>query len=293
MTTSSPIRHTPSEDRQQCRVVSIDGDRQLAYAEYGRPDGIPVVFHHGTPGSRRFGALLEPAAQEYGIRVLAPERPGYGRSSPWPSRSMRDAAAFVEPVLDDAEIETANLVAFSGGGPYALSTAAHRPDRIRHVDIIAGATPPTSSEGRPAIQQLMGWAAKTTPTTLRGLFRGQAWLAERLHPSFVVGQYTATPDAVPDATATLVRDDFVEAFTRSRRGAVTELREMATGWHVDYSEIATDVRLWHGTDDTNVPLEDAQRLRQQLPSATLHTVDDADHLQTVLRCVPDVLRQYR
>lgn len=295
MATSNSTRRDSRSDRQRTNVVAVDGDRQVAYAEYGRPDGTPVLFLHGTPGSRRLGALLETAARENDVRVLAPERPGYGRSSPWPNRSVRDAADFVTPVLDDADVQTAGLVAFSGGSPYALATAATRADRIDQLDVVAGATPPGVSDGKPAIQRLLTGLATTTPSVLRGLFRGQAWLAERLDPSFVVGQYTAKNDAetMPDAAAETVKADFVEAFAHHRSGAVTEFRHTARDWGIDFSGIDAEVRFWHGENDTNVPIDGVRRLARELPTAELHVLDDADHLQTLLRSIPDVLAAYR
>lgn len=274
--------------------VQLDGDRRLTYAEYGRSDGVPVVFLHGTPGSRLLGQLLEPTASDLGVRVLAPDRPGYGQSSPWPDRSVREAETFLTPILDDSGVETAGLVAFSGGAPYALATAATRPDRIDRVDIISGATPAHLSEETPGIQRFLAGLATTTPALLRGLFRGQAWLAARLDPSFVLAQYTADDgDPVPDAAAETVKADFVEAFADSRRGAVTEFQHMATDWGIDVESITAKVHLWHGADDTNVPIADARRLEEWVPNAQLHALDGADHLHALLRGVPDVLAAHR
>jgi pimeloyl-ACP methyl ester carboxylesterase len=275
------------------RRVSLDGGRQLAYAEYGRPDGPPVVFLHGTPGSRLLGRLLEPAASDLGLRVLAPDRPGYGRSSPWPDRSVRDAEAFLTPLLDDAGVESAGVVAFSGGAPYALAAAAARPNRIDRLDIVSGATPPDVSEETPAIQRLLAQLATTTPTALRGLFRGQAWLASRLDPSFVLTQYTDDADSIPDSAAETVRADFVEAFADSRRGAVAEFRHTARDWGVRFEDVAADVCFRHGEADTNVPIADARRLEKRVPNAEFHALDDADHLQALLRSIPDVLDGHR
>lgn len=295
MAASNQYQRNSTVGRQQTSVVPLDGNRQIAYAEYGRSDGVPVVFLHGTPGTHRLGALLETSAREYGVRLLAPDRPGYGRSSPWPDRSVRDAVEFVTPVLDDADVQTAGLIAFSGGGPHALATAATRPDRINRVDIVSGATPPDVSEATPAIQRLLTRVATTTPFVLRGLFRGQAWLAERLDPSFVVAQYTAEGNAetVPDAAAETVKEDFVEAFAQYRSGAVTEFRNTGTDWGIDFGEIDAEVGLWHGENDTNVPIAGVRRLEGKLPTAELHVLDDADHLQTLLRSIPDVLDEHR
>jgi len=291
MTTSAPSSHVERRSRCETSVVRVDGQREIAYAEYGRPSGTPLVFLHGTPGSRRLGALFDRAARTHGVRVLAPDRPGYGRSSPWPGRSVADAAAFVTPVLDDADVDAARLAGFSGGGPYALSTAATRPDRVDGVDVIAGATPPTVGGDAPAVQRLIATLATRAPRVLGGLLRGQAWCAERLDPSFVVGQYTASnaTDPVPDRVAETVRADFLEAFAHGRSGAVTEFRTTSTDWGVDIAAIETDVDLWYGTADTNVPFDHARGLERAIPTAELHALDGADHLRTLVRSVPEVL----
>jgi pimeloyl-ACP methyl ester carboxylesterase len=276
------------------RTVSLGGERRLAYAEYGRSDGVPVVFLHGTPGSRLLGELFDPAASEVGVRVLAPDRPGFGRSSPWPDRSVRDAGRFVVAVLDHAGVDTAGLVAFSGGGPHALAAAATRPTRIDRVDVVSGATPPCASEETPAMQRLLAGLSRRTPVALHGLFRGQAWLVARRDPSFLLAQYTAgDPGSIPEAVAELVRADFLEAFARYRTGAVTEFRTTAEDWGLDVGGIEADVRLWHGEGDTNVPIGDARRLEARMPTARLRVLDDADHLRTLLRSVPAVLEGHR
>lgn len=283
-----PRRGGPRSDAGVA-TVRLDDDRRLAYAEYGRPDGAPVVFLHGTPGSRRLARLFDAAAREHGVRVLAPDRPGYGRSTPWPDRSIRDAGAVVGAVLDDADVGTAGLVAFSGGAPHALATAASHPDRLTRVDVVSGATPPGVTDSPPPVQRLLAGLATTTPGLLRGLLRGQAWLADRLDPSFVVAQYTAggSAGAVPDDAAAVVRADFVEALAGDAGGAVSELRNAAGEWDVPYGEIGTDVRFRHGRNDTNVPIDGVRRLVDRIPTARLEALD-ADHLGTLLRSVPDL-----
>lgn len=282
-------------DEAQRETTTIAGSRELRYAEYGDPNGSPVVFLHGTPGSSRLAALFGSIAEESGVRLLAPDRPGFGESSPWPERSVQDAPRFVTPVLDDAGVDTAGLVAFSGGSPYALATAATVPERITRVDVIAGATPPNIGDDTPTVQRLLTGLATTTPTVLRGLLRGQAWLADRLDPSFVTAQYTAEGNAesIPHDTGSIVKQDFVEAFSHTRQGAVTEFRHTASDWGIDYADIDAEVTFWHGENDTNVPIAGARRLVTAIPTAELHTLDDADHLGTLLQSTPEVLKTYR
>lgn len=280
-------------DAPRERTTVTDADRQIVYAEYGRPNGEPVVFLHGTPGSHRLGALLHPAARAHDVRIIAPSRPGYSASSPWSTRSLRDTADSILPVLDDAGVRTAGLVGFSGGGPHALAMASECPRRVTRVDLVSGATPPEISAETPRLQRLLGGLATRTPAVLRSLFRGQALAASHLDPSFVVAQYTADESVVSDDTAELVRADLCEAFARHRSGAVTDLRNAATTWGLDYEAVNPEIRVWHGQMDTNVPVGDARRFVHALPGAELRVFADADHLQTLLRSASDVLECHR
>jgi pimeloyl-ACP methyl ester carboxylesterase len=277
------------------RTVPIaDGARELAYAEYGDPAGAPVVFLHGTPGSRRLGGLLDSAAADHGVRLIAPDRPGYGSSDPWPDRSIADTAATVFRVLDDADVQTAGIIAFSGGAPYALTAAAERPSRLTRVDVVSGTVPPAIRESTPAVQRLLFGMASTAPSVLGGVLRGQAWLAARLDPSFVTAQYTAddrqTP--VPSDVAETVRTDFRTALRDGAAGTVTELRHAASEWAVPSLDGDVDIRIRHGTRDGNVPIEDARRFASDLP-ARFETEANADHLGTLRRSAPALLAEHR
>jgi len=295
MSTTRSDSSLPDTRRDADRVATVRsaGDRQIAYAEYGAPDGTPVVFLHGTPGSRLLAGLFDAAARERGVRLLSLDRPGYGRSEPWPARAVTDAGTYVTAVLDDAGVDRCGVIAFSGGAPHALAVAATHGDRVRAVDVVAGATPPDGDAETPRTQRLLEALATTTPSLLRGLFRGHAWLADHLGPSVVVEQYTDDADEIPDEVATLVERDFVEALATSRRGVVTEFRATADGWDLSFAAVDAPVRLRHGTDDANVPIDGARRLAERLPDARIDELEDADHLRTLLRGVPAALERQR
>ncbi|SFR61084.1 alpha/beta fold hydrolase [Halogeometricum limi] len=278
---SSPTSRTVS--------VAVDGaERTVSYADYGDPAGVPVLFFHGTPGSRLLGRLFHDSARRRGVRLLAPDRPGYGRSSPWPSRTLADTGRFVEPVLSDADVDRVGVVGFSGGGPHALAFAATHGRRVRRVDVVSGAVPPSVTASKPPALRLFESLANTAPALLRATLRLQRWVATRAPPSLVVSQYTDESDGVDDADADAVRRDFVEAFGRSRRGFVTEMRLLGDRWEWLPASLDVPVTFWHGTRDANVPAADARRFADRL-SARWNALDGADHLYALLRGVPAVL----
>jgi pimeloyl-ACP methyl ester carboxylesterase len=90
-----PGDHLPSH-RGLLRLPLADG-RRLAFCEYGRPDGPPIFFFHGWPGSRLDFAANAHAAATAGVRVIAVDRPGIGGSDPQPSRKVLDWPKDVAP----------------------------------------------------------------------------------------------------------------------------------------------------------------------------------------------------
>lgn len=271
-------------------TIDIDRDRSVSYVEYGDPRGTPLVFLHGTPGSALLGGLFTDHARQADTRVLAIDRPGYGRSPSWPDRTLRDTGDFVTPVLDDADAAAADVVGFSGGGPHALAVAATHPDRVRNLHVVGGVAPPSLRERTPTVQATLSGLSERVPTLVRGLFRAQAWIADRRPPSFVVAQYTdGNGESIPDAVAEAVRRDFVAAVSTRQSGAVHELRILNGSWASLLDDVDRPVRLWHGARDTNVPTENVRNVRDRLPDAQLEVFDDADHLGSLLRSRSSIL----
>src|SRR5262245_55301459 len=98
--------------------------RVLSVREAGDPEGLPLLYMAGTPGS---SMLYEPHIQDAesrGIRLISYDRPGYGRSSRGESRRVVDCAADVAAVCDALGLERCFVAGISGGGPHALAAAA-------------------------------------------------------------------------------------------------------------------------------------------------------------------------
>src|SRR5436190_21241873 len=62
------------------RVTLRDG-RTLGFAEYGDPNGEPVLEFHGSPSSRLEASYFDDAGKKVGARVIGIDRPGFGIST--------------------------------------------------------------------------------------------------------------------------------------------------------------------------------------------------------------------
>lgn len=67
---------------RNARQIKLKDGRMLGYAEYGAPEGKPIVYFHGFPGSRLDWELCVPpdTADALNIRIIAVDRPGIGLS---------------------------------------------------------------------------------------------------------------------------------------------------------------------------------------------------------------------
>ncbi len=104
------------------------------------------MFFHGGNDSRLAGGLLEAAAIATGVRLICPERPGFGRSTYQPGRNLLDWSSDVEQLADRLDLGRFRLVGHSGGGPHALACAAALPERITRVAAVSSVAPPIHSE---------------------------------------------------------------------------------------------------------------------------------------------------
>ena len=253
-------------------TVDLPDGRTLAYAAAGPSDGSPVVAHHGTPGSRLFAAMLSDAAVAADVRLIVPDRPGYGRSSPppadWTRRDWRDDLA---TLLRSESVDRAGLLGFSGGGPFAMAAADD--DRADRLGLVSTVVPPSGS----GLARL-----SAVPFVLRVLFRAFAAVAG---PETVVEQYTDR--SVPAAVARAVADDFHESLRQGAAAIERENRSFATE-SVDPAGVSTPVRAWHGTNDRNTPPSPIRRFVRDA-GGTLTTAE-TDHLGTLLDHRRDVLR---
>src|SRR5258706_15083022 len=103
-------------------LVELADGRRIALAEWGDPAGRPVFLFQGTPGSRLYNPDVE-TGNAAGVRLLCPDRPGYGGCHREGGRSVLDWAFDVGEVADALGIDRFPVVGWSSGGQFALACA--------------------------------------------------------------------------------------------------------------------------------------------------------------------------
>lgn len=279
----------PEDASPETSVLRVGDDRQLAYIRSPRPGSRHVLFLHGTPGSRLFRPPDPMLPAGLDIDLVTVDRPGYGRSTRLPHRTLLDWPADAAALADHLGWGRFRVMGISGGGPFALACAHRLPERVSAVTLISSVAP--------------HW-----PGALRGMLRTTRWgfqlanaapwllyLAARRtahHPDrFLSGLRHELPEpdrrilARPDV-ATVVADNSAESLAGGE--AAREMVMLRRKWGFTPADVAVPVRLWHGESDRNVPVSHGHRLADMLPNCRPTFVPEAGHY-FIFDHWPDVL----
>jgi hypothetical protein len=85
-------------DNSYSHTFTLPDGRKLGYADYGDPNGKPLLYQHGLPGSRIEAARYHDLGRELGLRIVAVDRPGYGWSTPFEEYGARSVGTWAGDV---------------------------------------------------------------------------------------------------------------------------------------------------------------------------------------------------
>jgi len=266
-------------------TVRLSG-RVVAVEDAGPGSGFPVLVHSPS-GSRH---LFPPAVQEaarHGLRLVSYDRPGYGGSTPLPGRVVADCAGDVRAILGELSIPRAAAWGFSGGGPYALATAALVPEVVAAVCLFA----PLGPYGAAGLDFLRGMDQSYRQEVglffedrqaAREKFRVEAAeMYERLSTAEgwmqtwgeQAGKDAAHNQATAEYLALLHRD----GWTNADEGWWEDWSACLNPWGFDLATIEAPVQLWHGLADTRCPPDHSRWLAERIPRITAHFPEHEDH----------------
>ena len=120
------------------RQIKLRSGRRVHVIEAG--EGPAVVLLHGSNTSSL--SLLPVLERLRGVRAIAVDRPGFGRSEPLhvPRDQFQDAAVeFVDEILDALALQTAALAGNSMGGTWGIWYALAHPERVQRLVLLGSA----------------------------------------------------------------------------------------------------------------------------------------------------------
>ncbi len=266
-------------------VIRLASGRLLGFAEYGDHGGRPILAFHGVPGTRLMFRPTAAIAKRLGLRVIAPDRPGFGLSEPQADRSLHDWIGDVSALLAHLRLDTFSLVGISGGGPFAVATAAHFGARVRALGLVSPLGPVADVAGHiemsnlqrrfflglPSNEKLANWAVRGANAIFRFAPGVQYDVFVRTLPK-VDREILSAPK-----TKKHVLEDIRESMRFDGAGARREMVIFSEPWDVDYKRITAPAILWQGMSDTIVPVNVALELGRRIPKCRVIELLDEGH----------------
>ena len=274
-------------------ILGLPDGRRIDFTVSGPADGVPLVFHHGTPGAKTKARHIERAAHDRGLRLVGLSRAGYGDSTRRPGRDVADIAVDVASILDQLGARRCLVAGASGGGPHSLATAALLPDRVAGAAVIAGITPPDAA----GLDFLAGMGeqnivefgqAREGEAVLRPALAAEA---PALRRADVAGLIAALDTLLPDVDRAVLTDEFgadmVKNFAEALRtgvdGWVDDDLAFVKPWGFDLTAIRVPTFVWHGVEDKMAPFAHGEWLAANIPGVKPHLMSGHGHLSIGVR----------
>lgn len=280
------------------RRIEVGGGRALEVRLSGPNEGLPLVFHHGTPSAGSEARDLERAAQARGLRLVCATRAGYGGSDRAKGRRVVDVVEDTAAVLRALDARRVLVAGWSGGGPHALACAA-RLEGVAAALLIASVAPYDA-----AGLDWMAGMGEDNVTEFSAAVTGEGVLRPQLEAGREHLKEVEADDIVallgsilPAVDRAVLTDEFGEDLAASMREAV---RVGIDGWLDDDlafvhpwgfapEEVDVPVSIWQGTDDLMVPFAHGQWLAEHVPAASTHLEEGEGHLSIRARALEAML----
>lgn len=261
--------------------LELENNKLLSWSEYGTPDGEPVIYFHGMPGSRIEAKAADAIAKELGLRLITPERPSYGDSGPQENFKPLDWPVILSQFLQSLNINQFSILSFSAGGLYALACAHALPDQIKHITLVSAPAPfetdAIQNTISPDIKPLYELAANnydiaieqvsqlvTSPKALIGIVEATLPTEDKeiFNDKYFCSQYL---------------DNMTLAIKNGITGFVNDQRCIALPWGFEPETIENKVDIWHGLNDKTVDIAVAEYLADSLKNSTTHFLNGTGH----------------
>ena len=251
--------------------IKTQHDVDIYYTDWGI--GAPVVLIHGWPLNSDMWEKQATYLAERGMRVIAYDRRGFGRSGhPWEPYDYNVLAADLNALLDKLDLHGVTLVGFSmGGGEVAAYLGRFGAQkRVTKAVLISAVTPYLlKTEDNPngvdpkVFADIAESIRSDRPAFMKDFgakFYGRTMLNHTVSEAQL--DWTQSMAMTGSLRATLAT---AEAW------ATTDFRE-------DLKAITVPVRIIHGTGDATVPIDvSGRRSVEMVPNATLSEYEDEPH----------------
>ena len=258
------------------------GDVSLFYRAHGSPGATPILILHGSNYYDSYDWIPVAAALAADREVVVPDRRGWGESTWSPSKDYSRDALIDDmlAVMRTLRWEKAIVMGHSGGGPTAISFAAHFPNQTAKLVIV-------DSRMNRDEDAASGSTVGNQPLVFPSIEAAMARFARLKNPPRIgVDQERAGHALVKVENGYMLKRDPDNGNKKPiGEGAALPRRQYADMW-TELKGLRCPVMLVRGLRSDRYDPADLERIARELPNIRHETVDSQ---HDVPRMAPDAL----
>jgi pimeloyl-ACP methyl ester carboxylesterase len=201
-------------------------------------------------------------ARELGLRLLIPERPGFGQSDPSPRYGFDSVAADYAALVEGLDLGAVRIAAAASGAAFAIATARLMGGDCERLLLVSGrGGTPTASAAHQSFLTRYRREMLSSPWLAEAMLRLYVQLYSR---EFVAGSLKRSTALAPldrafiEGNAELI--DFLtargaECFARGFVGPLADIACYRNAAEAP-ARLNTSVVVWHGVEDGSAVVED-------------------------------------
>lgn len=269
--------------------LRLPDGRNLSFSDIGTGENGTWIHCHGIPGSRNELLHLRNTLLDAGVRVIVPDRPGYGQSTPCPEYGLSHHSDDLRQLADHLKLDEFRLSGFSGGGVFAMAAANELGNRIE--ELVIAATPAV-----PLMENPYEYASELTASTWRAALEDREALAKELEQ--LTDSVELISKAMLEAVGKHERKYLLSAsvqpgFTENLRAALEQGAVAASDalsrdsfltaapWPFRPESLSLPTLVIHGREDVLVRKDHHDALVGHLPIPNTELLDSGGHYEAL------------
>ncbi|KAJ3433715.1 hypothetical protein M0813_17573 [Anaeramoeba flamelloides] len=299
-------------------VFSKEGKR-ISFSEYGQKSSSHIWVHfHGTPGSSIFiPSSVRSAFENSGVRLILPDRSGFGMSAFNKNRTILDSGKDLYSLLSSLNLPSNCDLVLSGhssGAPFAFGASiwGEMPCKLTSIILFAPAITHLSQDlpKNFSAQEIYSDIEPSNPHHVKYLVENM-WILKYVfrllapmfvfYPESLINDYNEIhyqfSGIINDRTdfRNLYRGAIVDSLTSGVDSLWHDGFLLTQKWPFDLKTQLPKVpiKIYVGAQDTNTGVKMAQYTQTLIPTSTLEVVQDHTHDSLLFSKLIEIIKDFK
>lgn len=252
-----------------------------------------VLFFHGFPGSSKQIDIFNSQLETHNLEVLCFDRPGYHHTRIKTANTLSLSIKIALELISELSWKEFELVAVSGGTPFAVSLALQNPHLVKNIRVVCGLGDLNLPAVRKNFSPLSFWGLKVLPVVPTALLKKALQINPGKRNPVVDFFLPPSKADMEIALDRLVRDSLnqslSEAMEQNFLGPKQDTYAFLSNWSTGIANLNIPIHFWHGDQDNVISNKISASMAPLFPGGKMTLVKDHGHISLPVALIGQIL----